>query len=68
MVPLFAEGTLIPSSVGVSSRRWREVLARLIIQPVSAMIQLSLLSRSCKELWLDNGDELGLNFFQSLMT
>ena len=59
MVPLFVEVSLIPYAVGCSLRRWREVSARLMVHPVSAMMQLLSSARSWKELELDTaGDEL----------
>ena len=53
MVPLFAEVTLMPSVVGCSLRRWRNLSARLMVHPVSAIMQSSSLARSWKGLELE---------------
>ena len=59
MVPLFAEVTLMPSMVGCSLRRWREISARLMVHLVSAMMQLLSSARSWKGLELETeGGEL----------
>ena len=58
MMPLFAEVTLMPSAFGFSWRRWSDWSARLIVHPVSVMMQ-SLSQRSWKGLELKTkGEEL----------
>ena len=58
MVPLFPEVTLMPLAVGHSWRRWSDWSAKLIVHPVSAIMQSSS-ERSWKGLELKSkGEEL----------